>query len=88
MEISSFSCTICGEASTEICVYCTKDTCANHLCDRCRRCSDCCECALKLEGKDVLLDEGSPAQWYSVPLATNGTVQLVPPLPGQLDTLS
>lgn len=39
-----FSCSICGEASEKICVYCTKDTCSNHLCERCRRCSDCCVC--------------------------------------------
>jgi hypothetical protein len=44
-----FSCSICGEPSTEICVYCTKDACHNHLCARCHRCSDCCECPLPLE---------------------------------------
>jgi hypothetical protein len=44
-----FYCTICGEESTRICVRCTKDTCANHLCDRCHRCSDCCECEVTLD---------------------------------------
>lgn len=39
-----FTCSICGETSHEICVYCTKDTCVNHLCERCHRCSDCCVC--------------------------------------------
>jgi len=39
-----FSCHICGEPSTEICTYCTKDVCGDHLCIRCRRCSDCCVC--------------------------------------------
>lgn len=39
-----FHCTICGETSVEICVWCTKDTCGNHLCQKCQRCSDCCEC--------------------------------------------
>jgi hypothetical protein len=39
-----FTCSICGETSQEICVYCTKDTCANHMCERCHRCSDCCIC--------------------------------------------
>jgi len=39
-----FSCSICGEPSTRICISCTKDTCANHLCAKCHRCSDCCEC--------------------------------------------
>ena len=45
----AFHCTICGEESTRICVWCTKDTCANHLCERCGRCSDCCECEVPLE---------------------------------------
>lgn len=39
-----FPCSICDEPATQICVACTKDTCANHLCLRCHRCSDCCEC--------------------------------------------
>ncbi len=43
-----FTCSICGEESTRICVRCTKDACDNHLCERCRRCSDCCECEVKL----------------------------------------
>src|ERR1035441_8701590 len=43
-----FNCTICGEESTRICVWCTKDTCANHLCQKCERCSDCCECEVPL----------------------------------------
>ena len=46
---STFVCSICGEPSTQICVYCTKDTCPNHLCLRCSRCSDCCECEVPLE---------------------------------------
>lgn len=44
MEPGIFSCSICGETSQQICLYCTKDTCGNHRCDRCGRCSDCCEC--------------------------------------------
>jgi hypothetical protein len=44
-----FNCSICGEASTQICVRCTKDTCANHLCAKCGRCSDCCECEVPLD---------------------------------------
>ena len=43
-ETGNYLCSICGEASTEICVYCTKDSCGNHLCEKCHRCSDCCEC--------------------------------------------
>lgn len=43
-----FSCSICEEESTRICVRCTKDACNNHLCERCHRCSDCCECEVAL----------------------------------------
>ena len=48
IETATFVCSICGETSTDICVYCTKDTCANHRCLRCLRCSDCCECEVPL----------------------------------------
>ena len=41
-------CSICGEESTRICARCTKDSCNNHLCDKCLRCSDCCECEVML----------------------------------------
>lgn len=46
MNTAAFPCSICGEPSQRICVWCTKDACDNHLCARCRRCSDCCECEL------------------------------------------
>jgi hypothetical protein len=45
----NFVCSICEEQSTRICVKCTKDTCANHLCDKCGACSDCCDCDLRLD---------------------------------------
>ena len=45
----TFACSICGELSTQICARCTKDTCANHLCEKCFRCSDCCECEITLD---------------------------------------
>ncbi len=48
-EVRAFTCSICGDPSTEICEYCTKDACPNHLCRRCLRCSDCCECEVPLE---------------------------------------
>ena len=48
-EVRTYTCSICGEPSTEICVYCTKDACPNHLCLKCLRCSDCCECEVPLE---------------------------------------
>lgn len=47
MDGVTFICSICGEGSQDICIYCTKDACENHLCDRCKRCSDCCECDFK-----------------------------------------
>ncbi len=43
-----FTCSICGEQSTRICVRCTKDACDNHLCEKCQRCSDCCDCEVHL----------------------------------------
>ena len=43
-----FTCSICGEESIRICARCTKDSCNNHLCDKCLRCSDCCECEVVL----------------------------------------
>ena len=48
-DARTFFCSICGDPSTQICVYCTKDACANHLCHRCLRCSDCCECDVPLD---------------------------------------
>ena len=54
IETATFVCSICGEPSTEICVYCTKDTCVNHRCVRCKRCSDCCECGVALAEEDLL----------------------------------
>ncbi len=52
MEASTFTCSICGENSQDICVFCTKDACGNHLCERCRRCSDCCECETRLRNHE------------------------------------
>jgi hypothetical protein len=48
-ETLTFTCSICGGESTQICVNCTKDACSLHLCQRCKRCSDCCECEIPLE---------------------------------------
>jgi hypothetical protein len=44
-----FVCSICEAQSTRICVRCTKDTCANHLCEKCGACSDCCDCEIHLD---------------------------------------
>jgi hypothetical protein len=46
MEAFTFQCSICGDSSTKLCLYCTKDACDNHLCERCHYCSDCCLCDL------------------------------------------
>ena len=54
MEAFTFQCSICGDDSKKICVYCTKDACNNHLCDRCHRCSDCCLCDLPTSAPDVV----------------------------------
>jgi hypothetical protein len=51
-EAAIFTCSICGEPSAEICVYCTKDACANHRCERCKRCSDCCACEIPLSAEE------------------------------------
>ena len=53
-----FVCTICGTESTRICSSCTKDTCSNHLCDRCQCCSDCCTCEVRLEERQTVQEAG------------------------------
>ena len=52
-EAAILTCSICGEPSSEICVFCTKDACGNHRCDRCKRCSDCCECEVPLSTSEA-----------------------------------
>ena len=56
----TFTCSICGEPSSDICIYCTKDACANHRCERCKRCSDCCECEVPLSEVEAT-EETAPA---------------------------
>jgi hypothetical protein len=56
-----FVCSICEEESNRICVLCTKDTCSNHLCERCGCCSDCCAC-------EVPLDEHLPPESVHAPV--------------------
>ncbi len=75
VETAIFTCSICGEPSAEICVYCTKDACANHRCDRCKRCSDCCECEMPLSAAEV-------------PLATEVVPDIVQEVAPQADALS
>ena len=66
-----FVCSICAEAANQICVRCTKDACANHICEKCLRCSDCCECELTLQ---------PPTPVPVVRSVTGGHVE-VPPAP-------
>jgi hypothetical protein len=70
IEIATFVCSICGESSTDICVYCTKDTCSNHRCVRCRRCSDCCECELPLTAAEPVRETVATATEPWLPQAT------------------
>ena len=60
----SFVCSICEEESTRICMRCTKDTCSNHLCDKCGCCSDCCTCEVPLDDHEAPLP---PAMHAEVP---------------------
>lgn len=53
VEAAIFRCSICGEPSSEICIFCTKDACGNHRCERCKRCSDCCECEVPLSAEEI-----------------------------------
>lgn len=43
----AFTCHICGDGSERICVWCTKDCCDLHRCEKCSRCSDCCVCEVR-----------------------------------------
>jgi hypothetical protein len=71
-----FSCSICGEESTRICVRCTKDACDNHLCDKCHKCSDCCECevALTAHAPESVREALHPASPQSEPVVEAATV--------------
>ena len=51
----TFTCSICGEPSGDICIYCTKDACSNHVCEKCHKCSDCCECEVRLEERSEVV---------------------------------
>src|SRR5438270_7389433 len=75
INVMPFVCSICEEQSTRICVECTKDTCANHLCERCGACSDCCDCEVRLEdefelenGAVIAMDEISAGPRNTEPL--------------------
>ena len=74
----AFTCSICGEESTQICVRCTKDACRNHLCDKCHRCSDCCDCEVTLEEHPRPIPEIQP-KVESIPLAADSEESLPEP---------
>jgi hypothetical protein len=76
-----FTCSICGEPSTNICAYCTKDACANHRCVRCKRCSDCCECEVPLSAEEAA-PEPEPA---AAPVETEAASDVVIDLPDSGD---
>jgi hypothetical protein len=61
MTIMAFTCSICEEESHRICVGCTKDSCENHLCEKCQMCSDCCGCEVKLTDTTVAAEVAEPA---------------------------
>jgi len=46
---AQFRCYICEAPSSRICLFCTKDACDNHLCEKCGHCSDCCTCEIHLD---------------------------------------
>ena len=69
-----FFCSICGEESTRICTRCTKDSCNNHLCERCLRCSDCCEC-------EVVITDTLPHQPTARSIFPKPDPEPEPPLP-------
>ena len=79
IETLTFVCSICGETSTDICVYCTKDTCANHRCLRCFRCSDCCECEVPLTAGEVERDHEEPEA------AAEPSLPVEPPPPSYIE---
>jgi hypothetical protein len=80
-----FTCSICGESSSNICAYCTKDACSNHRCERCKRCSDCCECEVPLSAEEPAVME---AVIEPVPELEIETPQPEPQLPAPPAALS
>lgn len=77
--VATFACSICGEPSHEICVFCTKDACKNHRCERCKRCSDCCECEVPLS----LVEAEPEAEMQSAPDAVTREIPEPAPEPAQ-----
>src|ERR1700680_1647527 len=80
-----FTCSICGEASSNICAYCTKDACSNHRCERCKRCSDCCECDVPLSAEEAVVVEAGtqpvPEPEPEAIVPEPEVLELTPPVP-------
>ena len=76
-----FQCSICDEASTRICVRCTKDACDNHLCEKCLKCSDCCECEVALDATPRIAPtiHTPPAPESEVEVEADATPPAAPP---------
>ena len=77
VAMAVLTCSICGEPSTDICIYCTKDACSNHRCDRCKRCSDCCECDVPLSAAELHVEHPAevPAEVAAEPEAVSLPMQ-------------
>jgi hypothetical protein len=75
----TFTCCICGEPSTKICVYCTCDSCVNHLCEKCDRCSDCCACDARLRSDEPGL-HSAPSHFLGSSHADEPESVIVPPI--------
>lgn len=82
----TYSCAICEEPSQRICFYCTKDTCANHLCLKCNRCSDCCLCEVPLEESHPAAERPAEA-WTreTVPVSEEVFAEPEPSVPSPAD---
>ena len=72
-----FSCSICEQASTRICGFCTKDACEMHICERCGCCSDCCQCEVPLD-EPVHPHAEAPPEHVAVPPEPVETSQPAP----------
>jgi len=66
--METFACSICSEPSHKICIFCTKDACNNHLCQRCLCCSECCHCDMPTnEAEEVPPEEANKAPEQPLP---------------------
>jgi hypothetical protein len=75
-----FHCSICEEESTRICVACTKDSCENHLCEKCGRCSDCCGCEVALDETEHTHAEPAPVN-HATTMSAGAADPLLAPEP-------